>query len=681
MTPTANAATFRRIAVEIGGTFTDCIFETGHGRLACAKVASTPRAPELSVVHALERMTASLEHVTEFLHGSTVATNALIERKGSATAFVTTKGFRDILEIQRGDRRNIYDIQYVKPTPLVSRDHAYEVPERVTAAGDVLTPLADGALAELAEKLRASGVQAVAVTFLHSYANAAHEKRVQDYLRKALPGLWVDISSEIAPEFREYERASTTTMSAYLGPRISSYLAQMESTLRERDFGGRFLIMKSAGGLQHVGHGVVRPVEMLESGPAAGAAGAAEVAVRAGLGSVITFDMGGTSTDIAVVTDGQLRYASETSVEGLPVRSPSADISSVGAGGGSIAWIDSGGLLQVGPESAGADPGPACYGRGGTRPTVTDAHVVRGVIRPDAFIGGEWRLDAAAARQVVGALAQELGINVPAAAAAIVRIADENTINAIRILTMERGLDPRDYTIVAYGGAGPLHAARIAEELGCREVLVPPSAGMLSAFGLLTAPLQATRTATRIQAAALWSDDQLEELYLDLELHVRAELREMGGPAGSARLTRILEGRYLGQAYELPITVGNPARIDDLVAAFHLAHEERYARSRRTEPVEFVTYRVRGECPRDFADLASMTHAGGAAAGDPVTAPITDGQQKAIASFTPRSRLRPGDELTGPAVVEESTSACYVPEGWSARVDDFSNLRLSRRTP
>lgn len=683
MTSSGNGHVFRRIAVEIGGTFTDCIFETEHGQLLCAKVPSTPRSPERSVSAALQRVAATLEQVKEFLHGSTVATNALLERKGSATAFVTTEGFRDILEFQRGARRNIYDLQYVKPAPLVGREYAYEVSERMSAGGEVLAALPDEALKELGERIRASGVQAVGVTLLHSYANASHEMRLKDYLRDALPGLWVDISSDIAPEFREYERASTTVMSAYLGPRISTYLAELHSGLQERNFEGRFLVMKSAGGLQRVGHGPVRPVEMLESGPAAGASGAAEIAGRAGLCSVITFDMGGTSTDIAVVDGGKLRYASETSVEGLPVRSPTADISSVGAGGGSIAWIDSGGLLQVGPESAGADPGPACYGHGGTRPTVTDAHVVRGVIRPDSFIGGEWRLDAAAAERVVAALAKEMGISVPEAATAILRVADENTINAIRIVTMERGLDPRDYAIVAYGGAGPLHAARVAEELGCREVLVPPSAGMTSAFGLLVAPLQVTRTATRIRSADTWECDALEGLYLSLEDQVRAELLTMGARSRDIRITRILEGRYVGQAYELTIPAGRPVDLDDLVSKFHQAHEERYARSRRTEPVEFVSYRVRGESPRDFADLSTMTHAVTVSAAGPTAAAanIEDGQQITGGTFVHRSQLTRGDELTGPVVVEESTSACYVPGGWSVRVDDFLNLRLSRRNP
>lgn len=679
MPPVANTG-FGRIAVEIGGTFTDCVFEAENNRLVCVKVPSTPRSPERSVAQALDRIASTLEHVTEFLHGSTVATNSLIERTGAVTAFVATKGFRDILEIQRGARRNIYDLQYVKPAPLVERDHAYEICERMTADGAVLTPLADDALAELVGRLEASGVQAVAVTLLHSYANAEHETRVKEYLTRALPGLWVDVSSEIAPEFREYERASTTAMSAYLGPRISRYLAQLHTGLQERKFGGRFLVMKSAGGLQHVGHGPVRPVEMLESGPAAGASGAAGIAAQAGLRSVITFDMGGTSTDIAVVDGGELRYTSETIIDGLPVRSPTADISSVGAGGGSVAWMDSGALLQVGPASAGADPGPACYGRGGTCATVTDAHVVRGVIRPSSFIGGEWQLDTVAAERVVGELAEQLKITVTEAAAAIVRIADENTINAIRIVTMERGLDPRDYAIVAYGGAGPLHAARVAQELGCTEVLVPPSAGMISAFGLLVAPLQAVRTATRIRAASSWEPGELEGLYTDLEESVRQELLAMGASADSVRLTRILEGRYVGQAYELSIPAGKPIDIHRLVAAFHQAHEDRYARSRRFEPVEFVSYRVRGECPRDFADLATMTHSGSTTHGQAVTAPITEDGRQVTATFVHRSRLRPGDQMAGPVVIEESTSACYAPGGWSVRVDDFSNLRLFRRT-
>src|SRR5215213_3809611 len=393
---------FRRIAVEIGGTFTDCIFEREDGHLLMLKVPSTPASPDRSVRDALRRIATVLERTNEFLHGSTVATNAVIERKGSRTAFLATKGFRDILELQRGARENIYDLQYVKSQPLVRREHAYEVNERVSSSGEVLNPLDEAALGEIAQQLEAADVGAVAVTFLHSYMNDVHERRVRELLGTWLPDVRVEISSEVAPEFREYERASTTAMSAYLGPIVASYVQKLAQELETREFGGTFLVMQSSGGVQRVNGKPVRPVEFLESGPVAGVMGATQIASRIGVDSLITFDMGGTSTDVSVLDGGKLKYVAESQLGGLPVRSPTVDIVSVGAGGSSIARVDTGGLLHVGPESAGADPGPACYGRGGQLPTLTDAHVIRGLIRPTSFIGGQWTLDLGAAQRTVG---------------------------------------------------------------------------------------------------------------------------------------------------------------------------------------------------------------------------------------------------------------------------------------
>jgi N-methylhydantoinase A len=666
---------FRRIAVEIGGTFTDCVFEYDDGQLKTLKVPSTPSSPERSVHDALQRITAELGGTREFLHGSTVATNAVIERKGARTAFVTTSGFRDLLELQRGARSNVYDLQYVKPEPLVQREHAYELRERITPDGSVLVPLNDEDLGHTAERLRRAGIEAVSVTLLHSYANDNHERRVRELLEEKLPGVWIDISSEVAPEFREYERASTTTMSAYLGPRVSSYVGGLAGDLRTRKFDGTFLIMQSSGGVQRVNGGSVRPVEFLESGPVAGVTGATKIASGISVDSLITFDMGGTSTDISVVEAGKPKYTAESYLDGLPVRTPTVDIVSVGAGGSSIARVDEGGLLHVGPESAGAEPGPACYGRGGTLPTVTDAHVLKGVIRPGSFIGGEWSLDLRAAERAVGELAEVLGTPVGDAAEAIVRVADENTVNAIRLVTMERGLDPRDYSLFAYGGAGPLHAATVAEELGIDEVIVPPSAGMISALGLLVAPLQRTRTATRIVQANHCDDRDIERIYESLEDGVSAELQEMGATAEDIRLQRNVEARYVGQAYELPVEVGRPVDVRAIISAFHDIHRERYSQSRRTEPVELVSYRVRGEVARSFTDPSTTLDGHSERSTDN----ILQSGERMEAVFVGRNALRSGESLEGPVIVEETSSACYVPAGWLATVDENGNLRLSRR--
>jgi N-methylhydantoinase A len=665
----------RRIAVEIGGTFTDCVFEYEDGSLKTLKVPSTPSSPERSVRDALARIADRLDNAQEFLHGSTVATNAVIERKGARTAFATTRGFRDLLELQRGARNNIYDLQYVKPEPLVQREQAHEVHERTAADGSVLLPLDEERLERTAEVIGRAGAEAVSVTLLHSYANGGHERRVRDLLAERLPGVWIDISSEVAPEFREYERASTTTMSAYLGPRVSSYVGGLAADLRARRFEGTFLIMQSSGGVQRVNDGPVRPIEFLESGPVAGVTGASKVASRAGVGSLITFDMGGTSTDISVVDSGKLKYAAQSYLDGLPVRSPTVDIVSVGAGGSSIARVDEGRLLHVGPQSAGAEPGPACYGKGGKLPTVTDAHVLKGVIRPGSFIGGEFRLDEEAAERAVGEkIAGMLGVSIDDAAEAIIRVADENTVNAIRLVTMERGLDPRDYALFAYGGAGPLHAATVAQELGINEVIVPPSAGMISALGLLGAPLQRTRTATRIVQADRCDDREIQRLYENLEEGVSSELEEMGADRGDVRLYRTVEARYVGQAYELSVEVARPVDVGAIVSAFHDMHLERYSQSRTSEPVEFVSYRVRGEIERPFANLSDTI--GGHA--ERSTGSILQGGERVEAVFVGRGALQTGEGLHGPAVVEETSSACYVPSGWIARVDEEANLRLTR---
>jgi N-methylhydantoinase A len=670
-----NPRSFRRIAVEIGGTFTDCMFEREDGHLLSLKVPSTPASPDRSVRDALLRMAAELGRTNEFLHGSTVATNAVIERKGSRTAFLTTNGFRDLLELQRGARESIYDLQYVKPQPLVPREHAYEVDERISSSGQVLKPLDEDALSRVAQQLEAAGVESVAVTLLHSYINDVHERRVRELLETWLPDVRVEISSEVAPEFREYERASTTAMSAYLGPTVASYVQKLAEELETRKFKGTFLLMQSSGGVQRVNGMAIRPVEFLESGPVAGVLGATKIASRIGVDSLITFDMGGTSTDVSVIDGGKLKYVAESQLGGLPVRSPTVDIVSVGAGGSSIARVDAGGLLHVGPESAGGDPGPACYGRGGQLATLTDAQVIRDLIRPTSFIGGQWTLDLGAAKRSVGELAELLESRLNEAAEAITRVADENLINAIRLVTMERGLDPRDYTLFAYGGAGPLHAATIAQELGITEVIVPPSAGMVSAFGLLVAPLQRTRTATRVVQVADCEAADIERIYEELEGGVVAELEEMGATPKDVQLRRIAEARYSGQAYELPVEVGTPVDLELLVANFHSIHEERYSQSRSSEPVELVSYRVRGELDRAFTKLAATL--GGHQ--ERTSGWIVQDGERIESEFIGRSALDVGEEFEGPAVVEEGSSACYVPGGWGARVDEDGNLRLQWR--
>ena len=455
-----------RVGVEVGGTFTDLVAVEG-GKVVVTKVPSTPRSPDIGAFAALTASGIDLARIEDLGHGSTVATNAVLERKGAAVAFIATAGFRDLLFMQRHDRRNIYDLFYAKPAPPVRRKDCFEATERLGADGSVIAPLDEAAVRDaLIPALKAGGYRAVAICLLNAYANPAHEKRLAALITEALPGVLVTSSHQVAREFREFERASTTLLSAYVQPVIDGYLHRFENKLAESGFTGRFTVMQSNGGRLPASAMRQSAITALYSGPAAGVVGATRQAARSGFRDLITFDMGGTSTDVCLVQDGRPSLASESEIDGLPIRTPVLDIVSVGAGGGSIVWVDDGGMLRVGPQSAGADPGPACYGKGGTAPATTDAHIVIGTIRPGAFLGGAMSLDGDAARRAFEPLAARFDLSVEQAAASALQLADANIVRAIQLVSTERGRDPRDYALVPFGGAGPLHAARIAEELG-----------------------------------------------------------------------------------------------------------------------------------------------------------------------------------------------------------------------
>ncbi len=487
-----------RVGVEVGGTFTDLIALDGD-EVRVTKVPSVPRSPEEGVFAALAAAGIPIARITDLVHGSTVATNAVLERKGGLTAFVTTAGFRDLLLIQRQDRPKIYNLAYQKPVAVVERRDVIEIDERMLADGSVAMAL-DEALAasRLEAALSARPFKAVAVCFLNAYANPAHEREVAELIRREFPELYVSCSSEISREFREYERASTTALSAYVQPIIDSYLGRFEARLAQ----GRASAADSAscsptaGGCRPGRFGATRSPRCSPGRPPASSARYGRPARRISM-NLVTFDMGGTSTDVCLVTDGKPLIAAETAVDGLPIRTPVVDIASVGAGGGSIVWRDTGGMLRVGPRSSGADPGPACYGRGGQAPTVTDAHVIRGTLLPESFLGGRMSLDLPAAREAFAPLAAAFGMTIEEIADSAIRLADANVVRAIQLISTELGRDPRDYVLVPFGGAGPLHAGRIAEDLGMTTIVVPQNAGVLSAFGLLAADYTQYETVTR----------------------------------------------------------------------------------------------------------------------------------------------------------------------------------------
>jgi N-methylhydantoinase A len=652
-----------RLGIETGGTFTDWVLSRGDRIEATGKVMSTPAEPERAVLAAVAECGIPPSELAALIHGSTVVTNAVLEHKGARSCLVTTKGFRDVLLIQRQAKTRLFDLFYRQPEPLVSRDHIIEADERVGPQGEVRRPLQDFSFVEEVRRLvREERIESVAICFLHAYANPAHEIAAEDALAAALPGIAVTRSSDVLPQFREYERSSTCVISAYAKPVVDGYLSRLEDRLRDRGFRGPVTIVQANGGTIPAGAIRRHAAKMILSGPAAGVVGATTAALEAGFRNVITFDMGGTSTDVCLVTDGRPGVTREYKIAGLPLNIPMIDITTVGAGGGSIADVDRGGILTVGPESAGADPGPAAYGKGGTAFTVTDANVLAGRIRPEAFFGGRLRLDAAAADAALGALADRVGLGRRETLDGVLRLVNVTMAQAVRLVSIERGHDPRDYTIVAYGGSGPLHAAAVAPDLGISRVLVPVNPGLVSAYGLLLADTRQDFSMTRVTPAGRVTERDAAALFAELEAQARREFEAYATPWDEVACRREMDMRYAGQAYEISVPCdGVP--VGAAVEAFHDAHRVRYGHAVRDEHVEIVGYRLIAVAPSPLRAIRPASGRRGAAA------PRAEG-------YHPRHELDTEDRLTGPCVVEEPTATTFVPEGWTARVDGLGNLIL-----
>jgi N-methylhydantoinase A len=679
-----------RVAIDIGGTFTDAtVIDEASGAASIAKVLSTPADPSEGFMHALGRALGDHEvgDVRLVVHATTVATNAIIEGKTARGGFVTTEGFRDLLEIARQVRPTLYDPLFEKPRPLVPRDRAVEVRERLGPAGEVLVELDDGSVRAAAGVLAGAGVESVAVCLLHAYVNPEHERRVGAILAEELPGVPVSLSSDVAPEFREYLRASTTVINAAIRPVVARYLERIERRLAEAGVAAKLLVMQSSGGVFGSDAAARRPVFMVESGPAAGVIAAAHLGSTVDRPDILSFDMGGTTAKVGLIRDGQPSVTKDynvgghagagigqMSLSGYPVRTPVVDLVEIGAGGGSIAWVDSGGLLRVGPQSAGADPGPVCYGGGGTEPTVTDANVVLGRLNPDFFLGGEMRLDVDAARAAIDQrLATPLGLSVTEAAYGIVEIANAAMVNALHLISVQRGYDPRDFLLVAFGGAGPLHANAIAREAQMPTVLVPPSPGIFSATGLLTTDLKRDAATTVMRRADETDPAELDALFAQLERDGAEELAGEGLVGDRVEFERRLDVRYVGQSYELTIPAG-----PDLLERFHALHERTYGFAAPGEPVEVVSIRLTS-VGRIAKPPVRRLEAGDASAarerrpvyfaesGGFVDCPIHD-----------RSSLPARVRLAGPVVVEELDSTTIVHPGFSVAVDDTANLIVER---
>jgi N-methylhydantoinase A/oxoprolinase/acetone carboxylase beta subunit len=648
-----------RIGVDAGGTFTDFVVLHDDGGLESFKLPSNPRAPAQVILAGIERAVVGARRgAVDVVHGSTVATNALLERKGVRTAFVTTAGFEDLLEIGRQNRPELYNLTPVSRRLFVERGLCFGVEERIDQDGSVLRAPTAADLRRLCAKLQRARVRSVAICFLHSYRNPAHERATVKALAKTLMsrGIYICASHEISPEFREYERASTTAVNAYVGPLMETYLSELESSELKKARRFRIAIMQSNGGLLSARDAGRHPVRTVLSGPAGGVVGALACARASGFRRVLGFDMGGTSTDVSLA-DGPPRETTEAVMDGLPIRIPMLDIHTVGAGGGSIARVDAGGLLRVGPESAGADPGPACYGKG-TEATVTDAHVVLGRIA--GLLGGSLPLDAGRAAAAVQRIASQLDIPLAAAAEGILRVANANMERAMRTVSVERGFDPRDFALAAFGGCGGLHACEIARELGIRTVLVPQYAGALSALGMLMAD------AVRDYSAAVLGRDDFETRFAALERQAR---RESSKTSGAMVTERSADLRYLGQSYE--INVPFTGSFAACAGRFHREHAKLYGYSNPSWEVEVVTIRLRARTPLPKPKLKAAP----SIAGRGVTrAVFLDGSWRDI-SVWDREHLGPRSR-SGPALILDYGSTTLIPPGWRFRLDRFGSLLM-----
>lgn len=659
-----------RAGVDIGGTFTDLVSYAGDGgQPAIHKLLSNPQRPERSMLAGLEAIASSdISALEQVAHGSTVATNAILERKGARSALLTSAGFRDLLFIGRQDRPVLYDIHPRIPPPLIPRERCYEVDERLDFRGEILLPLDMTQLDSVLDRVAEDQVDSIAVCLLFSYVNPDHEQRIKRRImeRGIVQEAWqVVLSSDVLPEFREYERASTIALEAYVRPIMSRYIGELEAALPTTT---SLRIMKSDGGVMRAGRVRRQAIQTALSGPAAGLMGAYHLASVAGYDRIITLDMGGTSTDVALVA-GEPQPRAESAIDGLPLRLRMLDIETIGAGGGSIARVDAGGALRVGPESAGANPGPAVYGLGGEQVTLSDANAILGRLDAKRFLGGNMALDLAAGERALAALAGQIGYSVVDTALGVIEVAIVNIDRAIRHVSIARGHDPRDFTLVAFGGAGPLHACAAAERLDIPCVLVPPAPGVLCAMGLLLADVAVDYSQSVICRASAAAIDALRESQEELLARARHELQQEGINSDAMRFVASLDMRYEGQAYELNIPFG-----DDVMEAFHAEHERTYGHAMRWREVEIINSRVNGIGQIDKPAIAAVE----AQPHEAVAIGKKPSPLGGETSLFERSDLKAGATFAGEALVYQMDSTTYVPPGWRTRVDGAMNLLLER---
>ena len=674
-----------RLGVDVGGTFTDImLFDESTKKMTLSKVPTTVENPAMGIINGVEKITRlsniTSDEITLFMHGTTAATNAVLEGKGAKTALIVTEGFRDILHIMRQDRPKLYDFFAMRPLPLAPRHLRFEAAERILHTGQVLKKLDESQIKKIIKRIKHHKVQAVAICLLHSYCNPAHEQRIKELLLRDCPGLYVSISSEVLPKIKEYERMSTTVINAYVLPIIKSYLGDLSRRLADIGVKRTVHIMQSNAGIIPSSMASTMSANTILSGPAAGVLGGVAIAKQAGVKNVITVDMGGTSFDICLAYQGKPKITSGSEIGGHALMIPMVDIHTIGAGGGSIAWIDSGGVLKVGPQSAGANPGPVCYKKNGTEPTVTDANLVLGRLNPEYFLGGQMEVDKDASYKAIETkLAKPLGMSVFEVAEGIVRIVNTSMVKGIRYVSVEKGYDPREFALVCFGGNGPVHSAELAEELAVPQIIIPFAPGVNCAYGLLIADFRCDFVRTYLKKLSRIDLEEINSLYKDMEDLARGKMKDEGFSPREIIINRTVDMRYLGQSYELEVPTG-PDRITrkELEAVrnrFDLLHNKSYGFSKTDEPTEIVNLRVActGVVHKAQLKKAKLAGANPQAALKGRRKVFMKGQFRQTSIYD-RNKLMPGNQIKGPAIIEQKDSTTVLFPENVAQIDSFRNI-------
>lgn len=680
-----------RIGVDVGGTFTDfSIYNTSDGQLIHYKRSSTPDDPSRSIVAGLGEIlkqeniqAADIEYLA---HGTTVATNALIEKKGDTIGLITTYGFKDLMEIGDQKRPSLYDLLRPKPVSLIHPGARWEVHERILYDGSIRQPLQEQDVLDGIAHFKKMGIRSIAVCTLFSFLNPIHEQKIREIIRREYPEAYVSISSDLVHEFREYARMSTTVLNAYLGPIMKQYVENFRESIKASGIKVSPFVTQSNGSIISIGETIDCPIRTAVSGPSAGVIGAVRIGKQCGLNNLITFDMGGTSIDVSLIQDGKANVSFERMVEGYPARIPMIDIVTVGAGGGSLAYIDEGGALKVGPCSAGARPGPACYCRGGEEPTVTDANLILGKLNSKRILGGRMSIDEGRSISVIEkAICQKTDLSIEDAAAGIITVVNSNMVRAIRAVSVERGYDPRQFTLVAFGGAGPLHACEVAEEIGIRQVLFPPSPGTLCSLGLLMADTQFDLSRSRLTIVNQQNIPMINKLLSELTLEGQRLLDTQKIPELRRRFRFAFDCRYEHQNYELTIDINkgvlNESDLEDLKKAFGNAHEHAYGYQDKERSVQIVNYRLSAIGLSDKPEVNHMRECSAAVLRENEVRQVRFEKQSEFIE-TPvylRDNLPVNCVLSGPAIIEQMDSTCVIPPGWIASGDQYGNLLVERK--